>query len=202
MHSRGGCWWWHWGVGALAWLAALPGAEAGTTDADGTYTVTITRIELSKDSGATYTTVFSGSQAVNIASASAGATVAGLASGVELDPGSYDRSRVTLDATLLVRGYVNSGSTTFYTDGGTETGLGESTSQIAGLNNTTAADYAISTYTIPVTDRTQIVTFTTPVAVTKDNPKTVIVTFNTAGVLSLNGTVVVPGAPSVSVSSR
>lgn len=187
---------------ALGLLAAWPGAEAGTTDADGTYTVTITRIELSKDSGASYTTVFSGSQAVNIASANAGAAVAGLVSGVELDPGSYDRSRVTLGATLLAKGYVNSGGNTFYTDGGTETGAGESTTQIAGQNNTTAADYTASTYTIPVADRTQVVTFSSPVSVSKDDPRTVIVTFNTAGVLSLSGTAVVPGAPSVSVSSR
>jgi hypothetical protein len=187
---------------ALGLLAAWPGVEAGTTDADGTYTVTITQIEISKDAGANYATLFSGSQAVNIASENAGATVAGMASGVELDAGSYDRARVTLDATLLAKGYVNSGGSTFYTDGGTETGAGESTSQIAGLNNTTAADYAVSTYTIPVADRTQVVTFTSPVTVNKDNPRTVIVTFNTAGVLSLNVVVVVPGAPSVSVSSR
>lgn len=193
-----------WGAGGLALglLIAWPVTEAGDQDADGTYTVTVTTVELSKDSGATYATVFSGSQAVNIASADAGAAVGGLVSGAELEAGTYDRARVTLGATLLAKGYVNSGGNTFYTDGGTETGAGESTSSIAGTNNTSAADYATSTYTIPVGDRTQVVTFSTPVAVSKDNPKTCIVTFNTADVLSLNATVVVPGAPSVSVSSR
>lgn len=177
-------------------------AEAGTTDADGIYTVTITQIELSKDSGASYTTVFSGSQAVNIASANAGATVAGLVSAVELAAGTYDRVRTTLSATLLAKGYVNNGANTSYTDGGTETGAGESTSLIAGNNNTTAADYAASTYTIPEVNRVNVVTFNSPVTVSKGTEKTCIVSFDTSGVLSLSGGAVVPGAPLVTVASR
>jgi hypothetical protein len=65
------------------WLLAMNPAQAASGDADGTYTVTITKLELSTD-GTTFVTVFEGSQAINIASANAGAVAAGLVSGVTL----------------------------------------------------------------------------------------------------------------------
>ena len=131
--------------------------EAASGDAAGTYTVTITKVEISKDSGTTYITIFEGSQAINIAAANAGAVAAGLASGVTLDTGVYDRVRVTLAATMQVKGFVNSGANTLYTDGDTEDGAGASTSSNPGANSP-GANYAASTYTIPAPSRINVKT--------------------------------------------
>ena len=169
--------------------------SAGSTDADGTYTVTVTLVEASQDGGATYTTLFSGSQAINIAAVNAGALAAGLVSGVDIPVGTYNRIRVTIGATLLAKGYVNSGGSTFYTNGGSN---GSGTSSVAGNDNTTSSTYAASTYAIPSGDR--VSTFTVSILVKQGTAATTRVNFNTAGVFSLNGTVVVPGAPSVSIS--
>ncbi len=185
-----------------AWLAgwlliwAAP-AQAASGDADGTYTVTITRLEASTNGGTTYTTIFSGSQAVNIASVSAGATVAGLASGVSLEAGTYNTIRVTLDSSLLLRGYVNNGGTTIFTNGGTD-GAGFSTNTNAA--NTPGSTYAISTFTIPEASRTATITGLS-ITLVKDANTTVTVKFDTSGVLTQTGGVPSVGAPSVSVTS-
>ena len=185
-------------VGLVGWLlGAATWAEAASGAADGTYTVTITLIEVSKDGGATYTTLFSGSQAVNIASASAGAAVAGLASGVALGPGTYDTVRVTLGSTLLLKGYVNFGTTTIYTNNDAD-GFGNNA---GGGANAPGGDYAVSTFTISAADRTQ--TFTgLSLPVSPAGTKTCIVTFNTAGILTQSGGTPSVTAPSVSISSR
>ncbi len=176
----------------LLWCGTV---SAASTDADGTYTVTVTLVEASTNGGTTYITLFSGSQAINIAAVNAGALAAGLVSGVDIPVGTYNRIRVTIGATLLAKGYVNSAGSTFYTNGGSN---GSGTSSIAGSDNTTSSTYAASTYAIPSGDR--VSTFTVSILVQQGTAATTRVTFNTAGVFSLNGTVVVPGAPSVSVS--
>lgn len=185
-------------VGLAGWLlGAAHWAEAASGDADGTYTVTITLIEVSTDGGATYTTLFSGSQAVNIASADAGATVAGLASGVDLAAGTYDTVRVILGESLLLKGYVNNGTTTIYTNNDAD-GFGNNG---GGGADTPGSDYAASTFTIPQASRTQ--TFTgLSLPVSKENPRTVVVSFNTAGVITQAGGIPSVGAPSVTISSR
>lgn len=178
----------------VSWTAAV---EAASGDADGTYSVTITRIEVSTDGGSTYTTIFSGSQAVNIASVSAGATVAGLANGVSLEAGTYNVVRVTLGSTLLLKGYVNNGATTIFTNGGTD-GAGFSTNTSAA--NTPGSTYAISTFTIPEASRTATITGLSIVLV-KDANTTVTVKFDTAGVITQSGGTPSVGAPSVSITS-
>ena len=188
-------------VGLVSWLLGVATwAEAASGAADGTYTVTMTLIEVSKDAGATYTTLFSGSQAVNIASASASATVAGLASGVALEPGTYDTVRVTLNSTLLLKGYVNFGATTIYTNNDAD-GFDNNSGGGADRTDNGPTAYAVSTFTISAADRTQ--TFTgLSLPVSPGSSRTCIVNFNTAGVLTQSGGTPSVGAPSVSISSR
>lgn len=175
-------------ISVAAVFIGLGLAEAASGDADGTYTVTVTKVELSKDGGTTYTTVFSGSQAINIASASAGAVAASLASGVALEVGTYTACRVTLDSALVVKGYVTVGGTTFYTDGTTFSG-------VAG--SSPGAGYATSTFTIDATNRTQTYTSLSMVVQPGGSPK-VTVTFNTAGVVIAGPSI---GPPSVGFST-
>lgn len=178
-------------------------SEAASGDADGTYTVTVTKVELSKD-GTTFTTIFEGSQSINIASANAGAVAAGLANGVVLEPGTYTACRTTIGATMQFKGYVNNdnGTDTLYTDGGTETGSGESTSNNAGLLNTPGADYATSTYTIPPANRTET---DTGLSLTVETGKSLVVdiAFDTTGTATESApNTIIPGDPTVTITSR
>jgi hypothetical protein len=164
------------GLGSLLWAPAGEGASGA---ADGIYTVTITLLEVSKDGGSTYTTVFSGAQAINIAAVDAGAVAAGLASGAALTPGTYDRVRVTLSDTLLFKGFVNSGNATIFTNGGANAA--------AFTTNTNAADspgatYAVSTFTIPPENRTNVMTVS--MSVQAGTTSTCTVKFDTSGVLT------------------
>lgn len=169
--------------------------EAATGDADGIYTVTMLKVEVSKNSGSTYTAIFNGSSNVNIAAAGAGSRVAGLASGAALEPGTYDRVRVTLGANLLLKGFVNDGTTTFYTNNDSD-GFG------LNLNaaNTPGTDYATSTFTIPSGSRLQ--TFTTSITMSEGGVSpTIRISFDTSGVLTVSGNTPAVGAPTVSITS-
>ena len=177
----------------VVWTLSLTGAwwlaEAASGGADGTYTVTITKVEVSKDSGTTYTTVFSGSQVINIASANAGAVAAGLVSGTPMDAGTYDQVRVTLGSTLQLKGFRNTGSsTTDYTNG-------TSFNTVAG--NDAGSDYAVSTFTIPEASRIQTFTGYSIVVSPGGAPK-VTITFNTSGVIIAGPSI---NPPSVTVTS-
>ena len=180
----------------VCWAGGLGGVEAASGDADGTYTVTITKVEASKDGGTTYTTIFSGSQDINIASVSAGAVAAGLASGAALDVGTYDTVRVTLGATLLAKGYVNNAGNTVYTNGGTD---GSASSTNGGVSDTPGSGYAASTYTIPAANRTNTTSGLSLVVQVGTSP-TCTVKFDTSSVLSVVGGGVVPGAPVVTIT--
>ena len=183
----------------VAWglMGIAGGVEAVSGDADGTYTITITTIEVSKDGGANYTTLFSGSQLVNIASAAAGAAVSGLVSHAGLEEGTYNTVRVTIGATLQLKGFVNFGTTTIYTNNDAD-GFGDNG---GGGANSPGSDYAASTFTIPVASRTQ--TFTgLSLPVDSDNPRTCVVSFDTAGVITQSGGTPSVGSPSVSITSR
>jgi len=182
----------------VCWAVGLSGVEAASGAADGTYTVTITKVEVSKDGGATYTTVFSGSQDINIASVSAGAVAAGLVSGTVLDVGTYDTVRVSLGATLKAKGFVNSAGSTVFTNGGTDGSAASSTN--GGVTDTPGSTYAISTYTIPAANRTSTTSGLSMVVQIGKSP-TVTVKFDTTGVLAVSSGVIIPGAPSVTTTS-
>ena len=172
------------GCMALSLFLGVPGqARAATGDADGTFTVTVTLVEISKDGGATYTTLFSGSKEINIASANAGAVAAGLASGVALTPGTHNRVRVTIGSTLQIKGFVNNGAGTgtLYTNNDAD-GFDLNASAI----NTPGSDYAISTLAIPAENRVDTVTVSIVVPA-EGSPPTVRINFDTQGVLSASG---------------
>ena len=183
------------GVAAACVLGA-GAAWAASGNADGTYTVTITKTEMSTN-GTTFVTLFEGSQAVNIASASAGATVAGLASGVKPPDGTYTTIRTTLGANLLLKGYVNNGGTTIFTNGGTD-GAGFTTNSAAA--DAPGSTYAVSTFTIPVANRTATTTGVS-IVMQGDAARTVTIKFDTSGVLTQSGGVPSVGAPTVTVTT-
>ncbi len=178
---------------AMGLLLGVELAHAASGNADGTYTVTITKVEVSKDSGTTYTTIFSGSQDINIASVDAGAIAAGLANGVTVDAGTYTRVRVTIGSALKVKGYVNNGATTLYTNGVT-----------FGVNlaaaNTPGGDYAVSTFTIPANSLVNV--NTTSITVQPGTSPLVDVAFDTSGVITQSGGTPSVGAPTVTVTSQ
>ncbi len=182
---------------AVSWTVGLNAVEAASSDADGAYTVTITKVEASKDGGTTYTTIFSGSQDINIASVSAGAVAAGLANGAVLDVGTYNTVRVTIGATLRAKGYANNAGSTVYTNGGTD---GSASSTNGGVTNAPGSDYAISTYTIPAANRTNITSGLSMVVQGGKSP-TCTVKFDTSGVFSVMGGGLVPGAPVVTTTT-
>ena len=179
---------WCMALAVVCWAVGPRGVEAASSDADGTYTVTVTQVEVSKDSGTTYKTVFSGSQAINIASVNAGAVAAGLVSGVVMDAGSYDRVRVTLGASLQIKGFRNTGG------GATDYTNGTTFNTVAG--NDPGGDYATSTFSI--SNPIQVYTVAPPIVIQPGGSPNAIVTFNTSGVIGAGYTVT---APSVSVSA-
>ena len=181
---------------AVCWAAGSRGVEAASGNADGTYTVTITKVEASQDGGTTYTTLFSGSQDINIAAVDAGAVAAGLVSGAALDVGTYNTIRVTIGATLRVKGYANNGGSTVYTSGGTDA---SAFSTNAGVTDTPGSGYTVSTYTVPTANRTSV-TNGLSIVVQSGNSPTATVKFDTSGVLSASGGILTPGAPTVTIT--
>ncbi len=180
-------------LGGLFGLS-LPPCEAASGDADGTYTVTVTKIELSTD-GTNFITVFDGSSAINIASVTAGAQAAGLVSGAAVPPGTYTTVRTTIGANLLIKGYINIGGTTFYTNNDSD-GFGSA----AGNDNQNQPDYAISTFAVPAANRTSSQSFT--ITVPKGGPPpTMRVAFDTSGTLINAGGNPSLGPPSITTSS-
>lgn len=179
-------------------IAGLETAEAASGDADGTYAVTVTKVEVSKDSGVTYTTMFSGSQAINIASASAGATAASLANGASLTPGTYTIVRVTIGSTMTIKGYLNISGSTWFTNGGTD---GDAFTVNGGVTSTPGSTYAISTFTIPSANRTNTTSGLSITVAGDGSAPTVNVAFDTSGVISNSGGSPTIGAPTVTTTS-
>lgn len=89
-----------------------------------------------------------------------------------------------------------------YTDGGTEDGSGASTSNNAGALNTPSADYAVSTYTIPVGFRTDTRTGLS-LKVEAGDSMVVDIAFDTTGTgVESSPNVIIPGDPTVTITSR
>jgi hypothetical protein len=98
---------------------------------------------------------------------------------------------VTLGGTLLVKGYINSGGSTFYTNG-----AGTLFSSVAGEDNTSAADYQISTFAIPAENRVQ--TFSNlSLQIAGGTTRTCRIKFNTGSVI-ISGPAI--DRPSVEIS--
>jgi len=184
----------------LSFISGAPVSFAASGDADGTFTVDMTKIEISSDSGTTYTTIFEGNTSVNIASADAGAAISSLIQDVTLKNGLYDCVRATVGDTLLMRGYVNDPDavTTLYTDGDSNDDAFTGT---AGLDSP-GGDYAVSAFTIDAVQRTQV---TCGLSINIDGGgavPTVVVNIDANGVLTQSGDTPSIGSPNIVCSSR
>ena len=176
-------------------MVGVRGSWAASGDADGTYTVTMTKVEISTD-GTNFITVFEGSSSINIASATAGAQVGSLVSGTAVPPGTYTTVRVTLGTNLLIKGFITISGSTYFTNGGTD---GNGFTVNSGVVDTPGSGYAISTFTIPSANRLN--SFSTSFTVKENgSASTVSISFNTAGVITNSGGTPTIGPPSVSVS--
>lgn len=191
--------WWA-GTWSAALLLCLPyAAQAATGNGGGqVYKVTITTIEISNDGGSTYTTIFSGSKEIDIAAVDAGATAAGLVSGVDLPDGTYNTIRATVGSSIKVKGYVNIGTTTYYTDGGTDSGA--FSTAVGADNPPTDSSFAESTFNL---GGPQSATTTgLNMVMTPETSSVVTVAFDTTGVITQNGVSPSVGAPTVTVTVR
>lgn len=99
-------------------------ADAATATPDG-YQITVQKIEVSADSGATWYVLGSGDITMDIASVSSGSQVGAYISGAVLPDGTYNRIRTTISNQLTLRGSVvqdagiNNGQTFCTDDDGT-----------------------------------------------------------------------------------
>jgi len=186
------------GWSLLGLIVGVGGAEAASGDADGTYTVTVTKIEMSKDAGATFSTVFSGSTSINIASVTAGATAAGLVSGAALAPGTYTVVRTTIGSTMQIKGYITITGSTWYTNGGTGS---DGFTVNPGVVDTPGSSYAISTFTIPPANLTSSQSGFSIVVTSGGASPTVRVAFDTSGVITNSGGTPTIGPPTVTITS-
>lgn len=168
----------------------ISAVQAGSTDADGVYSVTITKVEFSTD-GTNFITVFEGSKLVNIAAIDAGAVAAGLIGGVSIPAGTYTDVRWTVGSDLLLKGYINSGADTTYTNGATfDTNVGST--------DTPGNDFATSTFTIPGGSRSGT-TSGLSIEVGQGKNPVCSVSFDTSGVISAGPSI---NAPVVDITSR
>lgn len=185
---------------SLGWLvcASQAAEAAGGSGGGQVYKVTITTIEISTDGGSTYTTLFSGSQEIDIAGVDAGAVAAGLVSGADLPDGTYNTVRATVARTIKVKGYRNIGGTTYYTNGQSDS---NAFSTRSGTDNPpTDSTFAESTFDIggPASEtKTGLA-----IVMSQESSPIVTVKFNTAGVVTESGGLPSIGAPTVDISVR
>ncbi len=105
-------------VGVALGLALGLSNALGALGEPTTYVITIKKIELSKDGGATYTVIATGNRSFTIASShSHGAIISDYVSGAEVEPGEYNAIRITLSSAIGLLGTIvqdnglNNGST-------------------------------------------------------------------------------------------
>ena len=84
------------------------------SEVNGTYTVTIKKIEISQD-GSNWVTEGEGSRTFNIALGNVGSQIGNYASNASIPPGTYLYIRNTLSRTMTIKGYGTYSGTTYYT---------------------------------------------------------------------------------------
>lgn len=178
-------------LGIVIFSLPLGYAETGNPSV---YKVTVQRIELSADGGTTYTTVFSGSSELDIASANAGQVAGNFVSDIKIADGLYNRLRVTISATFKIKGSVvlNADNRRYYT-------LANGTASLVAANEVEA------TITAPVNiSPTGTFTSVDTVSITVANGKSGVirVAFDTQGTINLllAGGTFFPGAPVVTTT--
>lgn len=136
------------GIGCFGLAKALaqslpPGYTLRGSAQPAEYTVTMKKFEVSQDNGTTIVTIKDTTSSFDIASANAGATVGSWFAGTQLQPGTYNWSRRTVDATFHMQGYVTYSGNTYYTS--TNTVDGPHVNHVASGSfdpNSPPADYA------------------------------------------------------------
>ncbi len=81
---------------------------------DGTYTVTMKKVEISQDNS-TWVTLAEGEKSFNIASKAVGETIDSYISNVAVPAGTYNYLRITQSRTITIQGQGSNGGTTYYT---------------------------------------------------------------------------------------
>lgn len=92
--------------GTFLMLSICPSAQAVVFGTPTVYQVTVNRIEISKDSCATWVAVGSGSLTFDIASANVGAVVGNYCTNNNIEAGTYNKMRATVSRTFTVRGSI------------------------------------------------------------------------------------------------
>lgn len=129
--------------GTFLMLSICPLAQAVVFGTPTVYQVTVKNIEISKDSGATWVTVGSGSLTFDIALANAGAVVGNYCTNNNIEAGTYDKIRATVARTFTVSGSIRQNT-------GQNNGNLMYTS-VAGATNV-AANLGSQSVTCPTTD--------------------------------------------------
>ncbi len=206
-------------LAALFFFAASTGAFGASGipwDGSMVYNVTMNSIEIYNSTTGTWVTLSSTPKTFNIASASAGAEVGKLITGVVPPAGTYTKSRVVVSNRFGLKACYNDGGTTYCTNGSTVPVM---TNQFAAVSVGTYATAVTTTTTVDFSlgslnpneeampDGTLRITydFTTPVTVGPGSPsQTLNITFDVnlvlqyypAGEVAANP-VIGPGSPSV-----
>ena len=115
-------------------------------NADGTYIVTISKIEISQDNS-TWITLGEGAQQFNIASLTVGTDFSNYVSNTSITAGTYKYVRVTVSRTIQIKGSGTNGGNVYYTTAATVSLGGGSLGIASAANDNT--NYATSTIVIP-----------------------------------------------------
>ena len=186
---------------ALVAVSLSSGIAFAQTAEPSVYKATVKKIELSKDSGTTWSkTLGTKTQEFDIASASVNSAVGNYLSGVSaLEPNTtYNAVRVTVSSTFKLKGELTSGVTTFVTTaaGGTATSgsaaegsytISECNNLPSGTNSVSGGQCLDERVASLTTDGQGSMTFT--------------VCFDISQGLELDGSDLVPGNPTITYTS-
>jgi len=162
----------------------------------GVYKVTLTNVQVYD--GASWTTIATPNQEMDIASGSVGAIIGTVVSSLAIDAGTYTGFATTVSATITVEGFVDSGGTRYYT-------IATGTNSIAAASwdwDSLPADYDENALT--VTGKTSITMEVTgqSMVINPGSDISFSFSFNTTSTLGLDGTdVELSAAPGIAFTA-
>ncbi|NCO74356.1 MAG: hypothetical protein COW11_06535 [Candidatus Omnitrophica bacterium CG12_big_fil_rev_8_21_14_0_65_43_15] len=134
-------------LGMAGFVYANPGDSNNFYgNADGTYIVTISKIEISQDNS-TWITLGEGAQQFNIASLTAGTDFSNYVSNTSITAGAYKYVRVTVSRAIQIKGSGTNSGHVYYTTAATVSVDGGSLGVASAADDNT--NYAIATIVIP-----------------------------------------------------
>lgn len=167
--------------------------DAGS-EVDGTYTVTIKKMEISQD-GTTWVTLGESEQSFNIASKSAGASIGSYISNFSIPVGTYNYLKVTLSRTITIKGRSgNQGGNYYYTTTSAGQANGFYKAGSVAASSWPPNDYEDVSFQVPdnaqggagetlaISGDDMIVTkdlSSTPIVIAEGQTKSMIISFNT-----------------------